>query len=146
MSGPRVVKVGGSLFDFASLPHVLRLWLEIQPPLPTVLIAGGGVLADAIRSADARFGLGEAAAHWLCIDALSVTARLLSRLLPEEVMEAGGLDSLAQRLNDAGNSSGGARQSASSLVIFDMADFLRHEEPTLPTPLPHEWSVTSDSL
>lgn len=141
MNAVRVVKVGGSLLEFPGLAQALRQWLELQPPAPTVLIAGGGKFADVIRDADVRFRLGEEAAHWLCIDALGVTARLLARLLPEAPLECGGLASLAERLNLVPSGDG-----AAPLVVFDLTQFLRNEEPIRPHPIPHSWSVTSDSL
>lgn len=141
MNAVRVIKVGGSLLEFPDLAQTLRQWLELQAPAPTVLIAGGGKFADVIRDADVRFRLGEEAAHWLCIDALGVTARLVARLLPEAELECGELVCLSERLNLAALGNG-----IPPLIVFDLQKFLRNEEPSRPHPIPHAWSVTSDSL
>ncbi len=45
----RVIKVGGSLFDWEGLRTKLAAWLAAQSDCQNVLIAGGGKLADAIR-------------------------------------------------------------------------------------------------
>src|SRR5262245_12994286 len=79
----RVVKVGGSLLDWSLLPPALQAWEADQPQGLNVLIVGGGALADAIRQADRLFNLGAEAAHWLCVDAMSITAPLLHAILPD---------------------------------------------------------------
>jgi aspartokinase-like uncharacterized kinase len=132
----RVVKVGGSLFRFGGLPAVLRDWLAAQAPAANVLLAGGGELADVIRRADQTFAVGQERAHWLCIDAMSVSARLLAALLPEAAWAAG-LEQLRQAIS----------RHDKQPLIFDAAEFLRKEEPSLGgSPVPHTWAVTSDSI
>src|SRR5262245_56422610 len=79
----RVVKVGGSLLDWQPLPNALRAWLAHEPQRSNILLCGCGKLADIIRQADRDFSLGEGASHWLCVDLLSVTSRLLATMLPE---------------------------------------------------------------
>jgi aspartokinase-like uncharacterized kinase len=97
-------------------------------------VAGGGGWADLIRQADDRFGLSQQAAHWLCIRAMRITARLLAELLPEAtlVVELEQLRSCRPR---------------DGPTIFDPWSFLRSVEPHLPGPrLPESWDVTSDSI
>jgi aspartokinase-like uncharacterized kinase len=117
------------------LPETLQNWLAAQPIAVNVLIAGGGELAEAIRRADAALRLGDETSHWLCIDALGITARVLAAALKWSEPEA-----FWDRLN--------ARLiGESSAVVFDPRNFLREIEPHLPgCRLPRDWSVTSDSI
>lgn len=136
----RVVKVGGSLFDFDGLTPALRYWLLQQPPAVNVLLAGGGPWAEAVREADRRFHLGDEASHWLCIDALALTARLLANLLPEATFYQ---DFLALRDEVA------CRVCAVVPVppiVFSPATFVRNDAEHHPQSLPRDWSVTSDSI
>jgi len=133
----RVVKVGGSLFGFGEFVPAFNGWLAEQPPAVNVLIAGGGKLADVIREADAVWALGDEAAHWLCVDVMGVSARLLATLLPDCRWEAA-WDGLLPLL---GASDGGQP------IVFSAVQFLRDVEANLPPrPLPHSWGVTSDSI
>ncbi len=126
----RVVKLGGSLLDFDRLVPKFRAWLAAQPPMPAVMLVGGGRLADCVRDAFARHRFGEEAAHWLCIRLLGVTAELVAGLLPEAV--------LVKRFDELS-----AEMSAKRLAVFEPEQFLREEEAN---PLPHTWDVTSDSI
>jgi aspartokinase-like uncharacterized kinase len=127
-----VVKVGGSLLELDDLVPLLHGWLARQKPQPAVYIAGGGPWADAIRAAAHRYRLSQRAAHWLSIDAMGVTARLLAELFSSA--------SLTRDLNEV-------RQASGKPMILDVEHFLRHEEPSMGgTPLPGSWHVTSDSI
>ena len=143
----RVVKVGGSLLDWQSLPNALRGWLGTQPPARNLLICGGGPLTDAIRRTDEIHALGETAAHWLCIDALSVTARLLASLLGDmQVTDSLKLIALKPEVR-AKECRTPSLALQASIAIFDPRRFLIEEEPGLPgCVLPHDWSATTDSI
>lgn len=133
----RVVKVGGSLFSFAELPAAWRAWHAEQPPADTVLLAGGGPFADAVRAADQRFRLGEERSHWLCVETLRVSARLLADLLPECPLVASYAE-LRQRLTFT---------EVATPLIFCPAEYLREVDATLTVPpLPYTWAVTSDTI
>jgi aspartokinase-like uncharacterized kinase len=157
----RVIKLGGSLLDASEWPDAFRRWLARQPPMPNVLIVGGGALAEAIRRWDGIHRLAPHDAHWLAIGTMSLTARLASKLLPE----AAWTDDWATVLDFAGNvdPSGtvpffGVRgengdcpplrgRFSATLLIFDPSRFLETIEPTLGGDLlPTSWDVTSDSI
>jgi aspartokinase-like uncharacterized kinase len=130
----RVVKVGGSLFDLPDLGERLREWLAAQPPAHNVLIAGGGPLVEQIRTWHADEPIEDAAAHWMCVDLLTVTAHMLHAWMPEiPLVEDDCL--LCQRVGEPG------------ATIFGPAPWMRHSEPGLPgTWLPSNWETTSDSI
>ena len=130
----RVVKVGGSLFDLPDLGERLRQWLADQPPAHNVLLAGGGPLVEQIRTWHTEEPIEDAAAHWMCVDLLTVTAHMLHAWMPEiPLVEDDCL--LCQRVGEPG------------ATIFGPAPWMRHSEPGLPgTWLPSSWDTTSDSI
>ncbi len=130
----RIVKVGGSLLELPDLADRLRRWLAIQTPAHHVLVAGGGRLVEQIRQWHALRPLSNVAAHWMCIDAMTVTAHMLHDRLPEiALIEDDRL--LCQRV--------GFRDC----TIFGPALWMRHGEPSIVgTKLPSSWEVTSDAI
>lgn len=147
-----VVKVGGSLFDHPALARGLRAYLRsllvawpgchsvsapdaVTPVGPAdmgvspqvLLVPGGGPVADAVRLFDRVHQLGEEAAHWLALRALTVTAELLQRLLAVEPMAAG------------------MEPEPWPVRVVDVFAFARADEERLDR-LPHAWQVTTDSL
>ena len=132
----RVIKVGGSLFDWPPLAAALQNWINDQPPAKNVLLAGGGEFAEAIRRADRLFSLGAESSHWLSIEALRVSTRLLAAVVRD-----------ARLLTSYQDLVSGVNQDSAITVIFDPSDLLRNNEPQMPgKPLPRSWSVTSDSI
>ena len=128
----RVVKLGGSLLDVPDLASRLRRWLQRQSEMCTLLVAGGGRLADVLREADQLHRLGETASHWLCIRAMTIHAEMLAALLPEARL----LASIAEW-----------RSRPATLSILDPWIFLREEERRFPgLTLPESWHATSDSI
>jgi hypothetical protein len=127
----RVVKLGGSLLNLPQLPDRLRHWLAVQPEAHHVLVAGGGPLVDQIRTWHAEEPINDVAAHWMCVDLLTVTAHLLHAWLPElPLIEDDRL--LCQRVGEPGG------------TIFGPARWMRHAEPALPGAwLPSSWDTTT---
>jgi len=72
-----VVKIGGSLLGSPRLRHVLSI-LASQRDLDRVVVSGGGLLAEAVRQAQAIAGFGEILAHRLALDAMDQLAQILA--------------------------------------------------------------------
>ena len=120
----RVIKVGGSLLDFPDLSEMFDRWLRPQPPATNIIIGGGGGLVDVIRAWNAQSQINEVTAHWMCVDAMSITARLLAERLHYFDI----VDSMA------------TIKTTTTSAIFDAAHWIRESD------LPARWSLTSDSI
>lgn len=128
----RVVKVGGSLLDWPDLARRLWQWLQQQGRGANYLLAGGGVWADAIRDADARFALGQETSHQLCLRAMDVTGQLLEQLLQQARA------AYATEFPD----------EQRSISVLEASTLLATPEITarFNAPLPATWDATSDSI
>lgn len=121
------------MLDLAGLAPRIRHWLAGQLAAPTLLVAGGGRLADVLRDADRLHGLGETASHWLCLRAMTIHAEMLATLLPEAMLCRSIADWRARPM--------------APLAILDPWSFMRDEERRLPgAALPESWQATSDSI
>lgn len=79
----RVIKLGGSLLDIPDLGlRLLRFFHELTPHLPTLILVGGGAMVDVLREHDKRWKLDEVDCHWLSVQLMNSTARLLHLLIP----------------------------------------------------------------
>lgn len=76
-----VVKLGGSLQGSPLLPDWVELLAECGPG-KVVIVPGGGVFADTVRSAQQRWGLGDGAAHTMALLAMEQYAHLLMSVEP----------------------------------------------------------------
>ncbi len=126
-----VVKVGGSLYDLPDLGRRLRRWLKTLKG-DVILVPGGGPTADLVRDLDERHNLGEERAHWLALQALSLNADFLMRLLGQACI-----------FTYEGQRSFWIR--AGLMPILSPALFA-HDDERRPDHLPHTWDVTSDSI
>ena len=79
----RVVKLGGSLLQWPEVVDAFHRWLSRQPAMTSVVVPGGGALADQVRELDRRFGLDAATSHQLAVETMDIHAHLLGALLPE---------------------------------------------------------------
>jgi aspartokinase-like uncharacterized kinase len=133
-----VVKVGGSLFDFPDLGEALRRFIDVQSPAATVLIAGGGPWADAVREVATVSPIGERTAHQLCVRAMGLTARLLAAWSPYCRLETEWQQACAwcEWPGDDDHPR-----------VLDISGFWDKVDSRGPgTALPHDWSATSDSI
>jgi 5-(aminomethyl)-3-furanmethanol phosphate kinase len=137
--GPAVIKVGGSLLEWPELPRRLEAFLNNErrtgdpSSAPIILIAGGGPVADLIRTMDRIHGLGEEQAHWLAIDAMNLSAGILAALLPGAVVVD--RPDAIDRACDRGQ-----------IAVLAPRRFLEDIDNRRPDPLPASWDVTSDSI
>jgi aspartokinase-like uncharacterized kinase len=132
MSAPIVVKVGGSLYEWAELGPRLQGFLKLLSNNQVLLVPGGGRIVDGLRELDRQHQLGEATCHDLALRALSVSARFLRALLGRSVV----VESLEECR--------GAWERG-DLPILDCHSFLRATSER-ETALPSSWDVTSDSI
>lgn len=124
---PKVLKVGGSLFDLPDLRERLHSMLAALGTGPLVLFPGGGASANVIREWDRLHRLGEESSHWLAIRSLSLNAHLLHAFFPDA------------RLIHA------REQLADGINLVEPFAWAWRDEDN-PGHCPHTWSVTSDSL
>jgi 5-(aminomethyl)-3-furanmethanol phosphate kinase len=135
----RVIKLGGSLFEFPDLLRVFLQWLEAQPPRVNVIVPGGGAAADAVREADRRTRLDPEEAHWLAVGAMSQMGNWLAGLLPEAKL-VDSLEAITGALPQAPN-------GTNQLLIVDAEPLMRSAPAQFgPESLPYSWDVTSDSI
>ena len=128
----RVVKLGGSLLDRASLVGELRRWLRREPEARTLIVVGGGPMIDVVAHRQKAHGLGDAAAHWLCIRVMQTNAHLLAAAWGEAVL----VDDVETWSADA-----------TSPTVLDPWSWMRSVDPQcVDGPLPESWDVSSDSI
>lgn len=131
MSGPIVLKVGGSLLDWPPIGQRLGAYLETRRADRPVVIVGGGRSADVVRELDRVHGLGDTRAHDLALRALDLTAHLLAALVPSlEVVDRA--------------SAFAAVWSAGRFPLLAPRRFLDVEDGE--DPLERSWDVTTDSI
>ena len=124
-----VVKVGGGLLQLPGAIDALAAALGALGPAPrTVVVPGGGPFADAVRAAAARTGVPDDAAHWMAILGMDQYAHLLAACVPRA--------RLVERETEIG-----AALEAGALPVLAPVRWLRDADP-----LPHAWTVTSDSI
>lgn len=128
-----VVKVGGSLYDHPRLGPGLRAYLDQLDATKILVVAGGGIVADAVRQLDEWQELGEERSHNLALVAAHIGMHFLRACLG--FTTEGWTSSIEwwrmfgdQRVNCLG-----------------AANFLIQYEETFRA-LPHSWDLTTDSI
>ena len=126
-----VVKLGGSLLDLHDLAQRLD---QLRPEWGArpLLVVGGGEAADLVRAWDQLHGLGEERAHWLALDSLALTARLLASLWPAACV--------TQRANY--QAVWGEERIPLAITREWFEDSLAEQAPTPP----HSWHTTTDTI
>jgi len=128
-----VIKVGGSLFDLPDLTARLSALLNRLENTRPLIICGGGATANLIRNWDQTYHLGDTAAHWLAIEALSLNDRLLCQLLP-------GTEIVTSQAEAT------AAWKETRVPILGSYHYLKQTASSQFADLPASWDVTSDSI
>ena len=128
-----VVKVGGSLLGLPSLGQKLRQRLSSLNTPHLIVVVGGGPAADLVRLRDRLDELEMQKAHWLAVRAMTFNSYLIEALLPNSTVVA----------NLAGCR---AAWSSNRIPILEPHSFLLDDESSPHPPLPHTWTVTSDTI
>lgn len=122
-----VVKLGGSLLGQPELKTWLSL-LASQSDGRVVIVPGGGVFADAVRTAQPVGGYGDAAAHHMALLAMEQFGLVMQSLQPELVTATSELE-IAER-----------SWQHRAIIWMPRGMVLADETITM------NWDVTSDSL
>lgn len=83
-----VIKLGGSLLASAEGMQALRAWLTLivqQADGQVIIVPGGGLFADAVRTAQQQSGCDDVTAHRLALLAMDQYGMLLAGLAPSLV-------------------------------------------------------------
>ena len=124
--GLAVVKLGGSVVR----SRELSAWLDViaASPRPIVVVPGGGAWADEVRSAQAKLGFGDGAAHRMALLAMDQLAWAIAGL--RAGFEVGDTEDALRRTLGQGRVAVWAPYG----LVANRAD------------IPQSWTVTSDSL
>lgn len=135
----RVVKIGGSLLTTSHLGQRVQQWCNMQAPAMNLVVVGGGATVDAIRELASIHDYDDSLLHWLCVDLLETTYRLVAAQMPEwpalvhwDAVE----DFLAAN----------AHLSRATCLVRVGAFYTPEVDAPLDGGLPHSWDTTSDSL
>ena len=137
----RVMKLGGSLLSQPRLRDRIDRWLASEPEALTLMVVGGGPPVDTIRDLATLFPYDQEFLHWLCIDLLDISYRLMSAQLTDwtQVRSPSSLESL---IRDRSSEPAPIIKGLVSVSAF----YDRETESQLPVQLPRSWDTTSDSL
>jgi len=128
-----LVKVGGSLLTLPDLPNRLQAMIDSITADRVMLLVGGGQAADVVRNWDEIHRLETEASHWLAIDSMGLTARLLTKLLPDA--ELGSDQASAHDTNESAKT-----------MILDPRPVIEEASWEATKQLPAGWDSTSDAI
>jgi 5-(aminomethyl)-3-furanmethanol phosphate kinase len=122
-----VVKVGGGVLTSPGhLDAALAVIGDAARSQSLLIVPGGGPFAEAVREVDRRIKLSDEAAHWMAVLSMDQYAHLIASRIARGVIVA------APAEIDA---------APGRVPVLAPYRWLREIDP-----LPHSWSVTSDSI
>src|SRR5712691_1511688 len=126
-----VVKIGGGVLAHAEhLDAALAAIGAAGRDRRLLVVPGGGPFADTVRDVDSRIRLADDAAHWMALLAMDQYAILVASRLAGSVL-------VTKRHEVADTLEAAVRQ----IPVLAPYRWLREADP-----LPHNWTVTSDSI
>ena len=122
-----VVKLGGSLMGTPALKGWLDAFAQFGDG-KVIIVAGGGVFADAVRDAQAKTGIDDATAHQMALLAMDQYATLMAGLNEDLVMASSVLEIAELCLQN-------------KVIVWKPSEMVLADKD-----LPRSWNLTSDSL
>ncbi len=126
-----VVKLGGSLYDHPHLVPGVHKWLATREESRVVIVAGGGVIADAIRELDRWQNLGHERSHFYALQTTQLATTIFS--------ERTGLPIVPHQL------AWWEAPAVSRVHLLNSDVFLQRYEAQFGD-VPHTWELTTDSI
>ncbi|OGR88196.1 MAG: hypothetical protein A2021_01130 [Elusimicrobia bacterium GWF2_52_66] len=124
-----VIKIGGSIINNGrELLPLCRILTSLKNKYRFTVIAGGGVLADAIRNLQKKHGFSNTAAHFMALKAMNINSCIIKDLCP------------GMRLVDTAQKA--QKIAAKKQIPILLAAKLIEKEKSLPK----SWDLTSDSI
>jgi aspartokinase-like uncharacterized kinase len=125
-----VIKIGGSLIGNArNLVRVLHEY-ALDEGERILIVPGGGIFADTVRTASETYGISDEAAHWMAILAMDQYAHYLTDGTP-----AGLITGIADPSS--------IRTGASVILVYDL---LKRSDSGNGIGIAHTWNATSDTI
>ena len=134
----RIIKLGGSLLSLIDLKQRFHGWLQTQTPARNLIVVGGGQAVEAIRELDVLHRFPTALTHWLCIDLMSVTAKLAGEVLSFE----NPISTVTELEDFLARPSG----SSTTVCILPTAYYTPSIAAQKACRLPESWKCSSDSI
>ena len=126
-----VIKLGGALLaPDAQLDAALAAIGAAARTRRLLIVPGGGPFADAVREVDRRLHISDDAAHWMAVLAMDQYAHILASRLGGGMLVA-----------DRSEIAAALSRSTGEIPVLAPYRWLREADP-----LPHSWTVTSDSI
>ncbi len=122
--GLRVIKLGGSLLETSDCVERLLQWMRSEPTARTLVLVGGGPPVDAIRQMANLHRYRDEFLHWLCIDAMDISFRLIEEQLQRLTPTAAPSGAMGAQEMDSGFAAWQSLVSSS-----DLTSWLQSERP-----------------
>ena len=139
----RVIKLGGSQLEAGGSIERLLNCLKRLPPARTLMLVGGGPPVDAIRQMAQLFAYDQEFLHWLCIDAMELSHRLVTEQLSQISSDE---DKWTNVQNELQLRKWLTDPTTPMAVVHIVAFYTLENHRQLPIDLPTDWRTTSDAL